>query len=271
MWFYRLKTAAAVIVALGTLTTAGVLLTQPTVRAQPQRSVDAAQPAISPAALQPVAATDGTQTDNSRTEAAKAEAEQDAAAAIEPGLAKLAPGSIVRTILVSKDCMILSYLPDWDHGDVDNIGVGNNDGGNRTMIDWPAIPADEAASPDHRFVIAMYSRETISNPPAGPIHAFEITDEWPERVSWRNRPSYDPEPVAVYKFEPGAGWKLFDITPLIRAQAKAGRNGHGVMFRFVSEELSGPKHSDYKFVSREGEKEWEGRRPVLLIVKGAKP
>ena len=271
MWLYRLKTFAAVIAAIGTLTTAGVLLTQPTVRAQPQRDFDAAGPEISPASSQPVSVTDATEADRIRPDELGAEAEQGGAATVDPELAKLALGSIVRTISLSKDCMVLSYLPDWDHGDVDNIGFGNNDGGIRTMIDWPAIPADEAAVPDHRFVIAMYSRETISHPPAGPIHAFEITDEWPERVSWRNRPSYDPDPVATYKFEPGTGWKLFDITPLVRAQAKAGRKGHGVMLRFVSEELTGPNHSDYKCVSREGAKEWKGRRPLLLIVKAAKP
>ena len=140
------------------------------------------------------------------------------------------------------------------------------------LIDWsPAINSDEAVLPDHRFVVAVYSRETVSNPPAGPIHAFEITKDWKERVSWTNRPSYDPEPAATYKFEPGTGWKLFDITPLVQAQAKAGRKGHGVLFRFLSEDLSSAKHSDYRCVSREGSGEWEGRRPVLLVLKGAKP
>ena len=40
--------------------------------------------------------------------------------------------------------MVLAYLPDWNFGNVDNLGIGNNDGGVRTLIDWPAIPADEA-------------------------------------------------------------------------------------------------------------------------------
>ena len=60
---------------------------------------------------------------------------------------------------------------------MDNIGIGNNDGGVRTLIDWPAIPADEAASPERQFLIALYSRKTISHPPASPIHAFEILGE----------------------------------------------------------------------------------------------
>ena len=135
----------------------------------------------------------------------------------------MAPGPIVRAIPVSKDCMILAYMPDWNFGNVDNFGIGNNDGGVRTLIDWPAIPADEADSPDRQFLIALYSRKTISHPPAGPIHAFEILENWPELNSWKTQPKYDPEPAATYKFEPDDGWKLFDITPLVRAQAKAGR------------------------------------------------
>jgi RNA polymerase sigma factor (sigma-70 family) len=272
MWTYRLKTALAVIVALGTLATGGVLLTQPTARAQPQKDSHTVQQEVSSGDQEPIAVALATPTyARQRDQESKAEAEQGKSVIVDAELAKLVTGSIVRAVPVSKDSMILSYLPDWDHGNVDNIGFGNNDGGNRMLIDWStAIGADEANLPDHRFLIAVYSRETISNPPAGPINAFEITEDWPERVSWTKRPSYDPEPAATYKFEPGTGWKLFDITPLVQAQAKVGRKGHGVLFRFVSEDLTAAKHSDYKCVSREGTGEWEGRRPVLLVVKGSK-
>jgi RNA polymerase sigma factor (sigma-70 family) len=272
MWIYRIKTFAAVAIALGTLATAGALLTQPTARAQPQKDNETVGQTNTPGSLEPIAVEGETPTDTNRPlPEASSETEQGRRGKVDPELAKLATGTIVRTIPVSKDSMVLAYLPAWNHGNVDNIGFGNNDGGNRMLIDWsPAITADEAASPDHRFVVAVYSRETISNPPAGPIDAFEITEDWQERVSWTNRPSYDPEPVATYKFEAGTGWKLFDITALVQAQAKASRKGHGVMFRFVSEDLSGSKHSDYKCVSREGNGEWERRRPVLLVVKGAK-
>ena len=268
MSLYRLKAVAAVILAMGTLATAGVLVAQPTARAQPQRTVGASPNEILPEELGRVALPDSTPTNAAGAQESEGEAEEAGEdVEVDPKLAKLAPGSVVRAALVSKDCMILAYLPGWAHGDVDNIGLGNNDGGNRALLEWPAIPAKEAASLDHRFVIALFSRETISHPPAGPIHAFEIKDEWQERTSWTNRPSYEPDPVATYKFEPGIGWKLFDITPLVRAQAKAKRKGHGVMLRFLSEDLSGPAHSDYKCVSREATGEWEARRPVLLVVK----
>ena len=266
----RLKTAVAVGTVSLAIASAGVLLVRPVVSAQAhgnaesdrqETSASADLPAVS--ALAPVSV--------AYQQEAKGNTKRRKQPAVDPELAKLVDGSIVRSAGISKDCMILSYLPAWDHGNVDNIGMGNNDGGNRMLIEWPAVPADEASAPDNRFMIAVYSRETISHPPAGPIHAFEITEAWEERTSWNNRPRYDPEPVATYRFEKGNGWRLFDITALVRAQAKPGRNGHGVMFRFVSEELPGPEHSDYKCVSREATGEWQSRRPVLLVVKTDKP
>src|SRR5262249_40775831 len=112
---------------------------------------------------------------------------------------------------------------------------------------------------------------TTSNPPSGPIHAFELLERWNELNSWSIQPRYDPEPAATYKFEPGDGWKLFDITSLVRAQAKAGRGGHGILLRFLSEDFNGANNwSGYQVVSREGAGEWANRRPVLLVVKASK-
>jgi hypothetical protein len=137
------------------------------------------------------------------------------------------------------------------------------------VIDWPALNADEAAA-DRKFLIALYARKTDSHPPSGQIHAFEILEEWPEMNSWSIQPQYDPEPAATYKFEPGEGWKLFDITPLVQAQAKAGRKSHGVLMRFLSEDFKPQTGSGYALVSREGTGEWAGRHPTLLVVKNAK-
>jgi hypothetical protein len=195
-------------------------------------------------------------------------------ATVDPDLARIAPSPIVRAVPVSKDCMVLAYLPNWNFGNVDNIGIGNNDGGVRVLIDWPTIPPDEAASPDREFLIALYSRKTISHPPASAIHAFEVLSEWPERTSWKTQPRYDAEPTGNYKFEPGDGWKLFNITPLVRAQAKTGRKGQGMLLRFLNEDVRGGQEeifSDYKIVSREGADQWENRRPLLLVVKASKP
>jgi hypothetical protein len=275
MWPSSLKTIAAVTMAGGLLTGGAVLLSQPVVEAQHQDQPSQAEGAleIKVASLKPAHDT-GTDWATSAQPTGQSESQKDQSTAVNPDLVKLVPGPIVRAVSVSKDCMVLAYLPDWNFGNVDNIGIGNNDGGVRTLIDWPAIPPDEALSPEKQYLVALYSRKTIHHPPAGMILAFEILEEWPERTSWRTQPRYDGEPVVTYKFEPGGGWKLFDITPLVRARAKASRNGHGILLRFLNEEVSGgPKEvfSDYKIVSREGTDEWADRRPLLLVVKASKP
>ena len=245
------------------------VLTQAAAKAQPKSGADMVKQELS-AAFEAVPITEGTGTNADPTPESDGNVEQGESGGVDPELAKAASGTIIRTVPIAKDSMILSYLPNWDHGNVDNIGIGNSDGGNRMLVDWQgAIRADEANLPDHRFLIAVYSRETISHPPAGPIMAFEITENWQERSSWLSRPSYNPEPFATYKFEPGKGWKLFDVTRLVQAKAKAGGKGHGVLLRFLSEDMKGGEtHSDYKCVSREATGEWQTRRPVLLVVKG---
>ena len=92
--------------------------------------------------------------------------QQPQPAMVDPDLMKIVPGPIVRAIPVSKDCMVLAYLPDWNFGNVDNIGIGNNDGGVLDLIHWPTIASEEAASAERQFLIALYSRKTISHLPA---------------------------------------------------------------------------------------------------------
>jgi len=185
-------------------------------------------------------------------------------------LAALVQGRIVRSTAITKDCMVLSYLPDWAYGNVDNIGVANNDGGVRTLLSWPDIDS-EGGSADLHYVIAFYSRKTTAGGTAGPILAFELRESWTERTSWQTLPDYDPEPAASFKFSPGDGWKLFDLTAVVQAQAKSGRKNHGVLLRFLSEDRTGKKDnwSGYAFVSREGKGEWAGRTPLFLVVKPA--
>ena len=134
-----------------------------------------------------------------------------------------------------------------------------------------AFPA-EAGLPGRQYLVALYSRKTTSREPAGPILAFRLLGDWPERTSWKTLPAYDPEPAATFKFVPGDGWKLFDITSMARAQAKGEQKGHGLLLRFQSEDGSGPKEnwSGYAFVSREGAGEWSDRRPMLLVVEPSK-
>ena len=191
---------------------------------------------------------------------------------IDKALIRSVEGRIVGSSPITKDCMVLSYLPDWAHGDVDNLGIANNDGGVRTLLSWKAISTEDADSPDRRFLLALYSRKTTSGGAKGPILAFEITEEWPERSSWEGQPAYAQEPAASYEFVPGEGWKLFDVTPLVRPRAVGGEERKGLLLRFLSEDRSGRKQnwSGYQFVSREGSGEWEGRRPMLLVVEKPK-
>ena len=269
MWFTQLKTIAITGVALGLLGAGTFLLVQRPATARIQ--LEQSQADTDSAATVPPVELAQARSPNSAQVRVKGQ-QQAQPPAVDADLVKITPGPIVRAIPVSKDCMVLAYLPDWNFGNVDNIGIGNNNGGVRTLIDWPAVPPDEASSPDREFLIALYSRKTISHPPASTIHAFEVLSEWPERTSWRIQPRYAAEPAATYKFDPGNGWKLFDVTALVRA--KTGRNGQGVLFRFLNEDVSGgPQEifSDYKIVSREGADEWANRRPLFLVVKSSKP
>ena len=191
---------------------------------------------------------------------------------VSSDLVKIVSAPIVRALPVSKDCMILSYIAEWAHGNVDNIGIANNQGGVRTLIDWSEIAPELASAPTGDSCSRSIHATTNSNPPAGPIHAFAISEDWPELTSWKTQPSYDLDPAATYQFEPEPGWKLFDVTPIVRQQAKSGHKGHGVLLRFLSEDFAERRAdwSGYSFVSREGTGEWVKRRPVLLVVEGSK-
>lgn len=191
---------------------------------------------------------------------------------LDPDLAKLATGVIVGAAPVTKDCMVLSYIPGWNHGEVDNIGIGNYDGGFRTLIEWQPVDPALANSEEHRFLLALYARKTESAEPPGPILAFTILENWAERTPWTNQPAIELEPTGSFKFEGGEGWKVFDITPIVRTKFKPGAKHHGVMLRFLHEDRSGqgPKKSEYDFVSREGAGEFQKKRPVVLFVKPGK-
>jgi hypothetical protein len=192
-------------------------------------------------------------------------AEPPAAARADDDLAKIAPGRIARAVPVARDVMILKYLPEWDHGNVDNLGVGNYDGGVRALLAWPELSPREVAPPGRRFLLAVYAREARSRGPAGPVQVHEILEDWGERTSWATRPRAAEAPAATAEFEPGAGWKLFDVTPIVRARART----PGVLLRFRDEDRPAREGCQYDIVSREGAGEWSERRPLLLLVDPA--
>ncbi|MCX7016567.1 MAG: DNRLRE domain-containing protein [Candidatus Sumerlaeota bacterium] len=181
-------------------------------------------------------------------------------------LADAAPGLIEGVWLVSRDCTILNYMPNWSHGEVDHLEVANNDGGVRCLIAWPAIPPEEAAKADRQYFLALYSGTTTLVEPPGRIQVHEILSDWPENVSWNTQPATDDSPASTADVVRGIGWRLFDVTLIVRAQAAGERAPHGVELRFDREDRSGEKKdwSGYQFTSREGMAFF---RPVLLAVE----
>lgn len=189
-------------------------------------------------------------------------------------LAASVEGRIVKSVPITKDCMVLAYIPDWSHGNVDNIAVANNGGGVRTLLNWDAIAAEDVEPNGRRFLLAMYSRKTTVSGPTGPLLGFEITKDWPENTCWKTMPSYSEDPVFSLEFAPGDGWKLMDVTALVRAQATSRRKSHGLLLRFLNEDHP-DNWSGYGWTSRETNerdgsnnpsREAGSRRPVLLIV-----
>jgi RNA polymerase sigma factor (sigma-70 family) len=258
MFLNQLRTACAVILGLGIFTAGLCMLNSRSAKAEPRMGRQP-QGRILEAATQ-AGVVQGTKSTAN-------ESKTSVASRLDPELVRRAGGTIVATTPITKDCMVLSYLPDWNHGNVDNIGMGNYDGGYRTLLDWRPIDPSLASASDHRFLLALFARKSSGTQPTGPILAFTLTEDWPERTSWKTLPGYDPEPAASFGFEPGESWKLFDITPVIRAQARSGRRGHGLLLRFMNEDRSvqNSNRAEYSFVSREGES--AKLRPVILVVK----
>lgn len=173
-------------------------------------------------------------------------------------------GRLVRSVPISKDCMVLSYLPTWNHGNVDNIAVANNDGGVRTLVSWPKPSAAEIAPPQRRFFLALYCRKATFHGAPGPIGVYELLDDWTEQTAWQGQPRVANSPAMKADVTPGEGWKFFEVTPLVRKHAADG-GLHGAALRFDAETQRG-EWSGYAFASREAIGQWVERRPLLLIV-----
>lgn len=176
---------------------------------------------------------------------------------VDMDLLNLVHGDIQRILPVNKDATIISYLPDWNHGDVDNLAVANNDGGVRVLLDWE-IP-DDLIKSNCKYIVALYSRKTDyrfenDNDAKGAILASEIEANWPEMTSWKTQPAIAREPFARFDMTKDEGWKLFDVTPVVRARAEQKHKGSGIELHFAKENLSGnlKTWSGYSFISREG-------------------
>jgi hypothetical protein len=180
-------------------------------------------------------------------------------------------GRIVHSSSLAKDSMVLAYLPGWNHGNVDNIGVENHDGGVRTLLAWPKLLANDVAQPGRRFVIALYARKTMLRSNPGPVGVYEVLDDWTEATSWQGQPRIAEQPATQSEMMPGVGWKFFDVTPVVRKQDTS-QNDRGIMLRFEDESVTGNGGwSSYQLVSREAIGEWTARRPALLVIEPDSP
>jgi hypothetical protein len=172
---------------------------------------------------------------------------------------------IVRRIPVNKDCMVLSYLAGWMGGDIDNLAVFNHGGTVRTLLAWDPPSRDEIEREDLRFVLALFSKKTLLHGEPGPIEVHKLLDDWRESACWNSQPRFLPEAGATFDLQPGAGWKLFDVTDLVREQARTPQTDHGVVLCLPEKNTTEDDWSQIDFASRECQT--QSLRPTLLVVK----
>ncbi len=185
---------------------------------------------------------------------------------MEPSLANLLGGRPIRALPVEKDVMVISYLPGWGRGDVDNLAVGNYDGGVRALIGLPEVPRFDRDDPGVRFVLAVYCRKIKDAPgTSGTLQVRSISGEWGEQTSWTSQPPASDVPISTHPFEPTVGWKTFDVTGAIRDPKADGRRA-GVLLRFEDESRKEPHRLEYDFASRESAE----HRPILMVVEDPK-
>ena len=98
--------------------------------------------------------------------------ESSGTSAEKPG--KQISGRIVETVPVTKDCMILAYIPKWGFGNIDNLCVANNDGGVRVLAGWPAEALKKNGVSNYRYLLAFYSRKTTSKPGPGRVGVLKL-------------------------------------------------------------------------------------------------
>ena len=169
------------------------------------------------------------------------------------GLAtELPPGRIVRLAPLAKAAFFWQKeVPAGNNPEPardGNLAVGNQAGGMRSLVDWPAIPPEDVlGSPGRRCFLAFDKTTSAVDSPSEAadlspeIQIYEVTSDWPDgKVTWESQPPVGAEPVARFRFTANAGWKLLDITPLLKVQAESGRKGYGVLMRLAEELPPGP-------------------------------
>jgi hypothetical protein len=189
----------------------------------------------------------------------------------ETGLEARVNGQIIRTLPVKQDAMMISYLDDRRFGQWDWMAVANNDGGVRTVLSFASPSPEEIKRPALKFLLALFARETRFKPPVGRMQVHETLEKWDEDISWKTRPDFAPEPASGVEMTDAVNtWWLFDVTELIRRQARDGRKAFGITLKFDQEDRGSAEKewSGCQFVSREGP---AAQRPMLLVVEQGNP
>lgn len=178
---------------------------------------------------------------------------------------------ILRRLPVTKDCMVLAYLHGWDRGDVDNLAVSNFNGGVRTLLAWEMPSHEEIDDLRLRYLLAIYCRKSTLRAESARLEIHRLLGPWQERTSWNNQPEFSPEVAATFDLNPGEGWKMLDVTELVREQVRAPQKNFGVALSLprLALEATQQPWSELDFTSREAEN--PSLRPMLLIVRATEP
>jgi hypothetical protein len=167
-------------------------------------------------------------------------------------------GKILRKISVDKDTMVISYIAQGSYPSLNYLAVANNEHGVRGFVSWPKI---DPTSESHRYLLAVYSTKTTEAEEPGMVEAHEVLTDWGESLMWDSAPKTSPQASSQTPFSKGDGWKLFDVTNVVKGQ-KNQAQPRGVMLKFSDETKKAPGGwSGYEVSSREGAEEM---RPVLL-------
>jgi hypothetical protein len=111
----------------------------------------------------------------------------------------------------------------------------------RCLLGWPDIPSqDVLGTPERQCFLAFFAKggsipkDTTAQ--SREIQLFAMTSDWSETsATWKNQPATEPQPTATAAFSDGPGWKVFDVTGIVKAQAEGERKSLGVLMRFREE------------------------------------
>jgi hypothetical protein len=139
------------------------------------------------------------------------------------------------------------------------VEIQNDSGGSRMLFDWSPISAEDLKGDNRKFMLALYQRQAVGAALTLKIGAYEIKAEWKE-PTWKDQPAVAEKPFAEFEIKPDAGWRIFDITPLIRSYQQSGKPGFGVEFRALDENATAALR--YGFEVQENSDAY----PILLAI-----